>query len=155
MVSAGVLIAYGVRSDGYRETLDVRVADTESRATYEELFADLKARGLSGVVLVTSDAHEGLKAAVARHFQGASWQRCLVHFTRDLTEKIAFARCKEFVADLREVFAASDRAAAPTVAARIADKWRPTHPKVAGAIDEHIEECLTALAFPAAHRRRF
>ncbi len=152
VVSAGVLIVYGVGSDGYREMLDVRVADTESRSTYEELFRDLKARGLSGVALITSDAHEGLKAAAARHFQGASWQRCQVHFTRDMTGKVAFAKRKELAADLREVFAASDRGTALSVAARVADRWRPAHPKVADAIDNEIEECLTALAFPAGHR---
>ncbi len=75
-MSQGVLIVAGVRADGHREILAVTVADTESAATYHHLFADLKARGLSGVRLVTSDAHAGLKAAIDRHFQGASWQRC-------------------------------------------------------------------------------
>ena len=67
------------RDDGRREILAVEVADTESEATYHELFRRLKARGLHGVVLVTSDDHAGLRAAIARHFQGASWQRCQVH----------------------------------------------------------------------------
>lgn len=75
VVSQGVLVASAVREpDGFREILAVEVADTESEATYQELFRSLKARGLKGVELVISDDHEGLKSAIERHFQGASWQ---------------------------------------------------------------------------------
>src|SRR5919107_1886801 len=72
IASQGVLIVSGVREDGFREILAVEVADTESEATYHELFRSLKRRGLSGVELVVSDDHEGLQAAIFRHFQGAS-----------------------------------------------------------------------------------
>jgi transposase-like protein len=84
VVSQGVLIVTAVRDDGLREILAVDVADTESEATYQELFRSLKSRGLKGVELVTSDDHPGLEAAIARHFQGASWQRCQVHYARNL-----------------------------------------------------------------------
>ncbi len=70
IVSEGVLVVSAVRDDGYREILAVEVADTESEATYQELFRSLKARGLKGVQLIVSDDHEGLKAAIRRHFQG-------------------------------------------------------------------------------------
>lgn len=73
VVSQGVLIVSAVRDDGMREILAVEIADTESEAAYQELFRSLKRRGLTGVELVVSDEHEGLKAAVSRHFQGASW----------------------------------------------------------------------------------
>src|SRR5215213_12009999 len=82
VVSQGALVVSGVRDDGYREILAVEVADTESEATYQEMFRSLKRRGLSGVQLVVSDDHGGLRAAVERHFQGASWQRCQVHTIR-------------------------------------------------------------------------
>jgi transposase-like protein len=82
VVSQGVLLVSCVREDGFREILAVEVADTESEATYQELFRSLKRRGLRGVELVVSDDHEGLKAAVGRHFQGASHQRCQVHYAR-------------------------------------------------------------------------
>ncbi len=75
VVSQGVLVVSGVRDDGYREILAVEVADTESEATYQELFRSLKRRGLSGVELVVSDDHGGLRAAIARNFQGASHTR--------------------------------------------------------------------------------
>jgi putative transposase len=73
VVSQGVLVVSGVRDDGYREILGVEIADTESEATYQELFRSLKSRGLKGVELVVSDDHGGLKAAIARHFQSASY----------------------------------------------------------------------------------
>jgi putative transposase len=95
VVSQGVLIVSGVREDGFREILGVEVADTESEATYQGLFRSLKARGLSGVELVVSDDHEGLKAAVFRHFQGASWQRCQVHYARNLLGMVGAAGRKE------------------------------------------------------------
>jgi transposase-like protein len=81
VIGQGVLVVSGVRDDGMREILGVEVADTESEATYQDLFRSLKARGLSGVELVISNEHEGLKAAISRHFQGASQQRFQVHYT--------------------------------------------------------------------------
>src|SRR5688572_7530661 len=82
VVNQGVLVVSALRDDGMREILGVEVADTESEATYQELFRSLKRRGLSGVELVVSDDHEGLKSAVSRHFQGAAHQRCLLSTTR-------------------------------------------------------------------------
>ena len=152
VVSQGVLIAYGVRDDGFRQIVAVECADTESEATYHTLFADLKVRGLSGVVLVTSDAHPGLKAAIARHFQGASWQRCQVHFDRDVLKSVAFKHRKQLAADLKGIWVATSMATARDAASSVADAWRDTHPKIADALDESVEECLAVLHFPAAHR---
>ena len=98
VVSQGVLVVSGVRDDGFREILAVEVADTESEATYHELFRSLKARGLRGVELVVSDDHEGLKSAIARHFQGAAHQRCQVHYARNLLGMVAAKRRKELAA---------------------------------------------------------
>jgi transposase-like protein len=96
IVSQGVLIVSAVREpDGLREILAVEVADTESEAAYQELFRSLKARGLSGVELVVCDEHEGIKAAVARHFQGASHQRCQVHYSRNLLGMVGANKRKE------------------------------------------------------------
>jgi putative transposase len=106
VVSQGVLVVSGVRDDGLRETLAVEVADIESEATYHDLFRSLKRRGLSGVELVVSDEHEGLKAAIARNFQGAAHQRCQVHYSRNLLGMVAHGRRKELAEDLRGVFAA-------------------------------------------------
>ncbi len=155
VVSQGVLVVSAVRDDGFREILGVEVADTESEATYQELFRSLKARGLSGVELVVSDEHGGLKAAVERHFQGAAHQRCQVHYQRNLLGMVGVARRKELAADLRAVFAATDLGSALGIASSVAEKWRQKgYPKVAENVEEHVEECLSCLAFPEPHRRR-
>src|SRR4051812_46257036 len=120
VVSQGVLIVAGVRADGHWEILAVAVADTESAATYHHRFADLKGRGLSGVRLVTSDSHQGLKAAIARHFQGAAWHRCQAHFARDLVGMVGAGRRKPLAEDLREIFAATTREQAMTTAETVA-----------------------------------
>jgi transposase-like protein len=155
IVSQGVLIISAVRApDGFREILGVEVADTESEATYQELFRSLKERGLSGVELVVSDDHEGLKAAIFRHFQGASWQRCQVHYARNLLGMVGYAKRKNLAAQLRAIFAQASRDTALRLASELADRWRESHPKVAEHIEEHVEECLSCLAFPESHRRR-
>jgi putative transposase len=155
VVSQGVLVVSAVREDGFREILAVEVSDTESEATYHELFRSLKRRGLSGVQLVVSDDHGGLKAAIARHFQGATYQRCQVHYARNLLGMVSYARRKELAADLRGLFAAPDRRSALELASCVAEKWRGSgQEKVASHIEEHIEECLACLAFPETHRRR-
>jgi putative transposase len=155
IVSQGVLIVSAVRDDGFREIVGVQVADTESEATYQDLLRSLKARGLKGVELVVSDDHEGLKAAVFRHFQGASWQRCQVHYARNLLGMVGAKSRKELAADLRAVFAATSSEQALGIASKVARRWREEgHEKVAEHIEEHVEECLSCLAFPESHRRR-
>ena len=154
VVSQGVLVVSGVRDDGLREILALEVADTESEATYHELFRSLKARGLRGVELVVSDDHQGLRAAVERHFQGVSWQRCQVHYARNLLGMVGHARRKELAEGLRGVFAAPSREVALRLASELALRWRASHPRVAEHLEEPIEECLTCLAFPESHRRR-
>jgi putative transposase len=154
VVSQGVLVVSGARDDGFREILAVEVADTESEASYQELFRSLKARGLCGVELVVSDDHQGLRAAVERHFQGASWQRCQVHYAMNLLGMVGHTRRKELSEGLRGVFAAPSREVALRLASEMAARWRMSHPRVAEHLEEHIEECLSCLAFPESHRRR-
>jgi putative transposase len=155
VVGQGVLVVSGVRDDGMREVLAVEVADTESEATYHDLFRSLKARGLSGVELVISDEHEGLKAAIARHFQGAAHQRCQVHYSRNLLGMVSYANRKELAADLRGIFASPERRSALKLASSVAEKWRQKgHEKVAEHVEEHMEDSLSCLAFPESHRIR-
>jgi putative transposase len=154
VLNQGVLIVLGVRDDGFREILGVEIADTESEATYQEFFRSLKSRGLKGVELVVSDDHAGLKAAIARQFQGATYQRCQVHYARNLLGMVGHARRKELAEGLRGVFAAPSREVALRLASELAARWRVSHPRVAELLEEHIEECLSCLAFPESHRRR-
>ena len=152
IVSQGVLIVARVRADGHREIL--AVADTESESTYHELFGDLKVRGLSGVRPVTSDDHRALKAAIDRLFQGASCNRCQVHFARDLVKMVGAGRRGELAADLREIFAVTTRDLMIATAEPVASCWEQTHPVAVRLLDDGVEDCLACLAFPLAHRAR-
>ncbi|MDP9471102.1 MAG: IS256 family transposase [Chloroflexota bacterium] len=154
VVSQGVLVVAGVLDDGVREVLAVEVADTESEASYQALFRSLKERGLQGVALVTSDDHRGLRSAIARHFQGASWQRCQVHVTRNLLAGVNRTQRRALADDLRGIFAAAMDEQAQASARAAADRWRPTHPAIATRLEEDLEDALTCLAFPAEHRVR-
>jgi putative transposase len=102
------------------------------------------------VELVVCDDHKGLKADIARHFQGASWQRCQVHYVRNLLGMVGAKKRKELSEGLRGVLAAARREVALRLASERAARWRGSHPKVAC----HIEECLSRLAFPDSHRQR-
>ena len=155
VVSQGVLLVSGLRGDdGRREILGVAVEDTESEATYQTLFRSLKARGLGGVRLVISDDHAGLRQAITRHFQGASWQRCQVHVTRNLTGQVGMSKRRELATGLREVFAATTLADARTRSSALADDWRTSHPRLAQQLEEEVEDCLACLAFPVEHQPR-
>lgn len=154
IVSQGVLLVSAVRTDGYRELVAVDVAETESEATYQELFRNLKARGLSGVRVVTSDDHRGLRQAIARHFQGASWQRCQVHCSRTLQGLVSRRHRGQVAEDLRTIFACPTLELARETAHTIADRWRPSHPVLAERLEEELEDCLVCLSFPASHQRR-
>ena len=121
IVSQGVLVVSAVRrTDGLREILAVEVADTESEATYQEMFRSLKSRGLRGVELVVSDDHEGLKAAVGRHFQGASTKGARSTTVGTFSGMVGCAKRKELASDLRVIFAAPERDQAMDVASSVA-----------------------------------
>jgi putative transposase len=90
VISQGILVVIAINPEGKREIIAVEIADTENTTTWSELFKSLKRRGLSGVKMVTSDDREGIKAAVRRHFQGASWQRCQCHFIYNVLELTRF-----------------------------------------------------------------
>src|SRR5690606_8731190 len=154
VVSQGVLVVKGVRSDGQRELLAVDVADSEPEATYDALFRNLKDRGLHGVQLVTSDDHKGLVAAIRRHFQGASWQRCQVHFLRNARGKVARKHQAALTSDLKAVYAATDKEWALSLAREVVERWSASHPAVAEWIEAGIEQTLACFSFPQPHRRR-
>ena len=154
VVSEGVLLVSAVRDDGYRELVAVDVAATESEATYQELFRSLKARGLKGVKLVTSDDHRGLRRAIERHFQGAGWQRCQVHFSRNVQGLVNRRQRAQVADDLRTIFACPTLPLAWDAVQSVAERWRPTHPHLAERLEEDVEDCLACLAFPMSHQRR-
>jgi putative transposase len=154
VVSQAVLVAVGFTSDGKREMLDWRVGDSESEATWGDLFRQLKDRGLKGLRLVTSDAHGGIVAAMQRHFQGVAWQRCRVHFKREMGRKVSYKVLKELMADLVVVFEPEQRAECLDRGEQMATKWESRYPSVATMLRDGLEDCLAVLDFPRHHRRR-
>lgn len=153
VISQAVLVVMGFTHEGKREILDWRLADSESEASWSELFRDLKDRGLSGVKLLVSDAHRGIRSAAARHLQGASWQRCQVHFKRELLAKVSYKKRSELMSDLKSVFAGHDMAECLRRGEEVAAKWEKTSAGVAKLIREGLGDCLTVLGFPQTHRK--
>lgn len=153
VVSQAVLVVFGFNALGFREILDWRVADSESETTWGELFADLKQRGLHGVLLVTSDAHSGIRAALKRHFQGVCWQRCQVHFKRELSKKVGSKSFKEIQKDISSVLGAGSLEQCLRCRDEMSAKWAKRYPAVSQML-AGVEDCLTVLSFPAAHRSR-
>ena len=117
-----MLVVSAVRDDGFREIPGAEAADTEREATNQELFRLLKRGGHSSVESVVCDDHEDLKAAVARHFQGASWQRCQLHYAKNLLGMGGHARRKELSEGLRGVFAATSREVGLHLASELATR---------------------------------
>lgn len=154
VVSQAVLVAVGFTSGGNREVLDWRIGDSESESSWGDLFRGLKDRGLKGLRLVTSDAHGGIVAAMRRHFQGVSWQRCRVHFKRELGKKVSYKVLKELMTDLVVVFAPEERTECLRRGEEMAAKWEGRYPAVATMLREGLEDCLAVLDFPEHHRRR-
>jgi putative transposase len=154
VVSQAVLVAAGITSEGKREILDWRLGDSESEGTWGEMFRTLKDRGLQGLELIVSDAHSGLIAAKNRFFQGVRWQRCRVHFFREMARKVSYKVAKSLIGELRGVYAGSDRAECLRRAEEMASTWESRYPSVAKMLREGVEDTLTVLDFPETHRRR-
>jgi putative transposase len=156
VVSQAVLVVVGFDSQGRREVLDWRVGDSESEQCWGEVFRSLKDRGVSGVELVVSDAHGGIRAALSRHFQGAAWQRCRVHFKRELVKKVSYKLARELMKDAAAVFAPWDRSECLRRGEEMAAKWEGTMrcQAVAAMLRDGLEDCLAVLGLPEHHRRR-
>jgi transposase-like protein len=112
VVSEGVLIVVGIREDGYREILGVWLKDSETEPSWSEVLRELKERGLAGVRYVVSDDHKGLRSAVERHFQGALWQRCQVHFIRNVLSRVPKKDRAEVLEVLRAIISSHSLEAA-------------------------------------------
>jgi transposase-like protein len=151
VISMAVVIAVGVHETGQREVLGLDVGPSEDGAFWLAFLRSLVARGLSGVRLVTSDAHEGLKAAIAAVLHGASWQRCRVHFVRNALALVPKSAAELVAATIRTVFSQPDAASSREQWRRVADGFRDRFPKLAGLLDDAETEVLAYLAVPRSH----
>ena len=152
VVSQGVLVVCGIDGRGYREVLGCWVA--ESEASWGQVFAELKQGGLHGVRYVVSDDHAGLVKAVGRHFQGAVWQRCQVHFVRNALSLCGAAQRPLVLSLMRSITEAPTRQAAMDALAAAIAELQKKAPKVATLLEEHGEENLGVYALPETHRKR-
>jgi putative transposase len=154
VISQAVLVTVGFSVEGRREVLDWRVGNSESEAHWGEVFGSLKDRGLGTVKLVVSDAHRGIRAAIARHLQGAAWQRCRVHYKREMGRRVSYRKLKELNQDLAVVFASEEKDECLLRAQAMASKWERICPQVAAMLRDGLEDCLTVNSFPEHHRKR-
>ena len=153
IVSVAAIIAVGVNSDGRREVLGLDIGASEAETFWTEFLRKLTRRGLRGVKLVVSDAHEGLKAAVSKVLN-ASWQRCRVHFMRNVLAHAGKQGRRVVSAFIGTAFAQDDAEKARTQWRNVADQLRPKVPKLAGLMDDAETDVLAYMNFPAAHRTK-
>jgi len=150
VVSVAVVLAIGVNADGRREVLGMDIGLSEAETFWVEFLRKLRRRGLNGVKLVVSDAHEGLKAAVTKVLS-ATWQRCRVHFLRNLLAHAGKQGRRLVAAFVDTAFAQPDAACAKAQWRQVADQMRPKLPKLAAIMDEAEEDVLAYMTFPKAH----
>ncbi len=150
----GVLIATGISGEGQRELLGLQLGDSESEGSWGTLFGWLIGRGLSGVDLVTSDSHGGLVRAIGTHFQGATWQRCQAHFTRNVIDATPKDLQKEMAGRLRALFSAADPASGRALLQALQDDLGARAPKAMALLEHGYEDATAVLALPAAYRVR-
>ena len=149
-----VLEAVGVNRDGRREILGVSVSLSEHEVHWRAFLESLKARGLGGVQLITSDDHAGLRAARLAVFGGIPWQRCLFHLQQNAQAYVPRKEMQAEVAeDIRTVFNAPDRATAEAYLVKAVEKYQKTASRLAEWMSANIPEGLMIFSFPAAHRR--
>ena len=144
------MIAYGVHHSGRREVIGVDVGEAETEAFWREFLRGLRARGLQGVRLCVSDAHDGLRQAIAKVL-GCPWQRCSVHFLRDMLGHVAKAQQPMIAAAIRGVFQAASLDEARQRLVEVVDRLQPVAPKVAGLLEAAEAELLAFYQLPREH----
>jgi putative transposase len=154
VVSQAVVIATGVRADGWREVLGFAVGDSEDGAFWTAFLRSLKARGLGGVQLVISDAHTGLKQAISAVLLGAAWQRCRVHFLRNVLAQVPKGSAEMVAAAIRTIFAQPDAAHVREQLGVIAGMLGRQSVKVETMLRDAAEDLLAFTSFPTAHWKK-
>lgn len=149
--SQATLVVAAVGVSGQRDIIGVYQANTESEASWTEVFRDLLRRGLVGVRLLVSDDHEGLVAAIRRCFQGVQWQRCQKHFLDNVLALVSQKDRRRLWLALRTVFDAASREHALVRLAEVVAQWRDSYPAVADKLEAETEETLTFFDYPVTH----
>ena len=153
IVSVAAIIAVAVTTEGKREIVGLHIGPSEAEPFWSTFLRDLVKRGLKGVKLVISDAHEGLKAAITR-VVGATWQRCRVHFMRNALAHVPKGQNTMVAAAIRQVFLQPDHAAATQTWRHVADQLRARWPKLGACMDDAEHDVLAYMTFPEQHRAK-
>src|ERR687883_30265 len=153
IVSVAAIIAVAANTDGRREIVGLHIGPSEAETFWSSFLKSLARRGLRGVKLVISDAHEGLKAAV-RRVLGAGWQRCRVHWMRNALSYVSKTQQSMVAAALRQAFIQPDRGQSSQMLRHVADQLRQKWPKLAAFIDDSEVDVLSYLDFPEQHRSK-
>jgi putative transposase len=154
VTTMALLVAVGVDEEGFREILAVEVAGTEKGVAYASLLRGLIDRGLKGVRLVVSDDHEGIKAAVAGELAGVEWQRCVVHFERNVLSSVPTSEMSEVAEDLKAIFKVRREKSARALAEEFVELYGKRFPKAVAVFEAGIGDALTYLSFPGSHHPR-
>jgi putative transposase len=154
VVSKAIVVATGVAADGNREVLGLAVGDSEDKAFWTAFLRSLRARGLGGVRLVISDAHEGLRQSIEKVMLGAAWQRCRVHFLRNVLAKVPKGSAEMVAAAIRTIFAQPDAAAVAEQLDSIAEKLGRQFPAVEAMLRDAQADITAFASFPLAHWRK-
>ena len=153
IVSVAAIIAVAVNTEGRREIVGLGIGPSEAEPFWSGFLKSLVKRGLKGVKLVISDAHEGLRLAITRVL-GATWQRCRVHWMRNALAHVPKGQHTMVAAAIRQAFLQPDAAAAHQTWRHVADQLRPRWPKLAALIDDSEHDVLAYMAFPGQHRTK-
>jgi transposase-like protein len=153
IVSVAAIIAVAVSTEGKREIVGLGLGPSEAETFWSAFLKGLLKRGLRGVKLVISDAHEGLKHAIGKVL-GATWQRCRVHWMRNALAHVPKGQHSMVAAALRQAFLQADQDAARQAWRQLADQLRPRWPKLAGLMDDSEHDVLAYMSFPVQHRTK-
>ena len=154
VTSLALLACVGVDEQGFREVLAVEVAGSEKGAAYASLLRGLVDRGLHGVRLMVSDDHEAIKAAVAGELPGAEWQRCVVHFERNVLSNVPASAMSEVAEDLKAIFKVRREKTARALAEEFVELYGERFPKAVSVFEAGIDDTLTYLRYPGSHHAR-
>jgi putative transposase len=154
VTSMALLACVGVDEEGFREVLAVEVAGSEKGAAYASLLRGLVDRGLKGVKLVVSDDHEGIKSAVAGELPGVGWQRCVVHFERNVLSHVPASSMAEVAQDLKAVFKVRRQKTARALAEEFVELYGKRFPKAVAVFEAGIGDALSYLSYSGSHHAR-
>lgn len=155
ITSKAFMIAYGVNGHGHREILGFGVYANESGATWTDFLMHLKKRGLTGVLMITSDAHDGILSAIGKVFPTVPWQRCQFHFVRNILDKTPKKYQEGLRSELQEMFNCEDMRKAREVRDRIIEDYREVAESAMLCLDEGFESSMTVMLLPSGLRRFF